>query len=162
MRQNSSDTVTRVQEMVGATAEPFSLGKGPTTVSFKLHKPTGPAILRDDGTPRRVILRVENITSSIPAPSFEVYLNLPEGADPSTHPELLAGTMSTFGLMESSKANEQHPGNGLTYVQEITPVFLRLALMRNWDGATLRVTFVPILWDYALDVKVARISIMME
>ena len=160
--QKAQPTVRPIPEMVGATTAPFSLRGGVTHTTFQLHAPTGPAILRADGMPRRVFLRVENMTSKLPAPSFDIYLNLPLGAAPEKHPELRAGTMSTFGLLESSRSDGQHAGNGLTYAEEVTAVFLRLALTREWDGKTVRVSFVPILWDYPLDVTVGRVSLTME
>src|SRR3982751_4110887 len=36
-----------IPEMVGATSAPFYIGPGVTQISFPIHPPTGPALLRD-------------------------------------------------------------------------------------------------------------------
>ena len=158
---NAQKPKPAVPEMVGATSAPFSVGKGITTISFDLHAPTGPALLRADGKPRRVFLRIERITSPMPVPSFEVYLNLPPRDAPEKHPELHGGVLSMFGLVESNANDEHVPG--LTYSLEVTDVFLLLAKDRDWDGKTLRVSFMPIMpWDYPLEVHVGRVSLYFE
>jgi hypothetical protein len=92
-----------VPETVGATSAPFELGKGVSTTSFGIHAPSGPALMRSDMQPKRVLLRLENVRSTIQAPSFDVYLNVLPGADPENHPELRAFTMST--LVSRSRAD---------------------------------------------------------
>ena len=152
-----------IPEMVGATSAPFKLEKGITTVSFEIHAPTGPGLLRSDGQPGRVLLSLENVTAKLAAPSFGIYLNLPPGSDPERHPELYAMTLSTFGLVESSKTSEEHPGDGLNFRKDVTDLFLRLMAVREWDHRTLHVSFAPIRWkDYPLDVRVGRVSLMLE
>ncbi len=152
-----------VPETVGATSAPFKLSKGTTTISFEIHAPTGPALLRSDGQAKRMLLRVENLTSELAAPSFGVYLNLPPGDDPQKRRDLYALTLSTFGLVESSRTGEKHPGDGLNFVQDVTELFVRLTATKDWDGKTLRVSFVPMRWkDYPLDVTVGRVSLVIE
>jgi hypothetical protein len=152
-----------VPETVGATSVPIVLGKGVTATSFEIHAPSGPALLRADGQPKRVLLRLENVKSTMQAPSFDVYLNVPPGADPESHPELRAFTMSTFGLSESSRAKGDHPGNGLSIVREVTGLYTHLSTAKNWDGKTLGVSFVPEPWgDYPVKVTVGRISLVIE
>ena len=152
-----------IRETVGATSAPFELGKGITTVSLEVHTPTGPALLRSDGQKKRVLLRVQNIRSMILAPPFDIYLNLPAGEDAKKHPELHAGTLSTFGLVEASKTKGNHPGNGLSFSEDVTELFFHLVASRDWDGKTLRVSFAPSPWgDYPIKVEVGRVSLMME
>ena len=160
--QKSNPKPPPIRETVGATESPFSLGKGPTHVAFELHAPSGPALLRPDGTPRRVFLKVENITSKIAAPSFDVYLNLPPNEEPYKRPDLHVGKLPTFGLVEASRSSETHVGNGLTYTEDVTALFFRLAASRDWDQKNLRVSFVPPRWDYPLQVQVGRVSLMLE
>ena len=64
---------------------------------------------RDD----RAYLRVEGITGADAAPLYSVYVNVPEGEDPADHPDLRAGSVSTFGLEESSRTDDSHDGGGL-------------------------------------------------
>ena len=68
-----------------------------------------------------------------------------------------------FGLVELTGSDEKHPGNGLTYSNEVTGLFHRLKASRDWDGRILRVSFDPIDWlEYPLDVTVGRVSLLVE
>ncbi len=160
--KNPQKTRPPIPETVGATSAPFELGDRITTISFEIHTPTGPALVRSDGQAKRVLLRVENVRSSNVAPSFDVYLNLPTGEEPEKHPDLFAFTMSTFGLVEASKTREQHPGNGLSMLRDVTELFIRLTATKHWDGKTLRVSFVPAPWEQHFHVQVGRVSLMIE
>jgi tyrosinase len=152
-----------VPETVGATSAPFELGKGMSTASFAIHAPAGPGLLRSDGQQKRVLLRFENVTSTLQAPSFNVYLNQPPGADPEKNREFRAFTMSTFGLVESSEPTGDHPGDGLSFLQDVTDLYVRLTAARDWDGKTLRVSFVPKPWgDHPVKVTVGRVSLVIQ
>lgn len=160
--KTSGPQLQPIPEMVGATSAPLYLVETTTHVSLAIHVPTGPALLRADLMPRRVFLNIENITSKVEAPSYEVYLNLPPGAEPEKHPDLRVGSLAMFGLLESSRSSEQHPGNGLTYTLEVTNLFLRLAATQGWDAKNLRVSFVPEPWPGAANVQVGRVSLYFE
>jgi tyrosinase len=129
-------------EMVGATATKTVLRGKAVTARVPTQAPTGPAVESDaDGGPRgRVYIKIENITGTDPVPHL-VYINLPEGANPSAYPERLAGSMSMFGLPEASGEDPQHPGSGLTYSIDITGVAERLGA--DWSPKEVRVTLVP-------------------
>jgi tyrosinase len=146
-------------EMVGATEAPFTLVKEIRNVSLAIHQPTGPARLSMGQARLRVYLRVENLRSDTMAPSYTVYLNVPPDQEPERHPELRAGVLSMFGLLESSRENRKHPGNGLTYNLNITEVWTRLVAMKAWDPNSLRVTFLPDAWDDPVNVQVGRVSL---
>src|SRR5205809_7174623 len=47
-----------IPEMVAATRDPFYIGPGSVEISFGIHPPTGPALLRSN---RRVELHADNI-----------------------------------------------------------------------------------------------------
>jgi hypothetical protein len=146
-----------IPEMVGATSAPFYIGPGPVEISFEIHPPTGPALLRSNP---RVELRVENITSEVAAPPFTVYLELPAGETTEEHPELHAGNLGFFGLEQNSSEEGAHGGQGLSIRLNVTGVFARLALRKDWDRRHLRVLFVPGPWDAAVPrVKVGRVSL---
>ncbi len=68
-------------------------------------------------------------------------MNVPEGADPHDYPELRAGSFSTFGLSETSRTDDEHSGEGLTAVFDITDVRDRLEEEGRWDDARIDVTF---------------------
>jgi hypothetical protein len=160
--KNPQRTNPPIPETVGATIKPFELGKSPTTISFEIHPPTGPALLRSDGRPKRMLLRVENMTSTTVAPPFDIYFNLPPGEDGEKHPELYALTLSTFGLPESSIPHDQHPGDGLSFIQDVTQLFMYLAEKTEWDQKTLRLSFFPAPWSDDFHVQVSRVSLIME
>lgn len=152
-----------IPELIGATGSPVLLQTTPTTVSFAVHAPTGPALLRADGQPKRVMLALENVSATKAAPNFGVYLNLPPGDAPDQRPDLYAMTLSTFGLNEFSEPSKHHPGDGLTFRKEITPLYLRLIAARDWDSRALRVTIVPLHWEGPpIDAQIGRISLMLE
>jgi len=92
----------------------------------------------------RVHLRIERVTGTAAAPAYEVYVNVPPGDDPAQHPELRAGLLSTFGLVEASQTNDVHSGSGLTAVLDITAIRDRLAEDGRWDPARLQITFRPL------------------
>ena len=99
-------------------------------------RPRGP-----EGEPARVYLRVEGVTGTSAAPLYGVYLNVPEGEDPHDHPELRAGSFSTFGLVETSQTNEQHDAEGLTASFDITALRERLGDQGQWDDERVRISF---------------------
>jgi hypothetical protein len=91
-----------------------------------------------------------------------VYLNLPRDASPEGRPDLFALTLSTFGLAESSLSQGDHPGDGLSFVKDISALYARLTSDRNWDGRTVRASFFPRPWDGPIDVEVGRVSVVLE
>lgn len=134
----------RIPEMVGATDQPVTLAGKETTTSLPVNPPTGPAGGREAGAaPRRVYLRIENVTSPAESESYAVYLNLPENASPEEHRELYAGLLPMFGVAESSDAERGHPGSGLHYTLDITKVVQALEAKNAWNPNEMRITFVP-------------------
>lgn len=111
-------------------------------VAVEMEQPRRPRGAADDeGAAPRAYLRVEGVTGTNAAPLYGVYLNVPEGQDPREHPELRAGSFSTFGLAETSRSDEQHDGEGLTAVFDITALRDRLAAEGRWDEARVDVRF---------------------
>jgi tyrosinase len=158
--RKSDATVPPIPEMVGATSAPFFVGAGTTQVSFPMHLPTGPALLRADSTKRNVTLRIENVTCNKRSPTFKVYLNVPVGDAPEKHPELRAGLLGMFGLVRASDPAGEDGGRGMTFDLDVTDLFARLQAMKNWDPQNLRMSFVPTAWDAPVpQVKVGRVSL---
>ncbi|HEU0121501.1 MAG TPA: hypothetical protein VFQ91_13305 [Bryobacteraceae bacterium] len=156
-----------IPEMIGATEAPFVVEKDQTHISLVLHAPRGPALVRGpalpgvartDGSTVRIILRVENITGTEMVPDLNLYLNLPKGEPADKHPELLAGRLPLFGLAESSSGEDGQTGNGLFHALDITAVYGRLLRDNDWDGKSLRVSFVPTLPNSS-KVRVGRVSV---
>lgn len=91
----------------------------------------------------RFYLALESVRGSAPSPLLEVYVNVPDGADPLAHPELHAGSLTLFGLNVASRPDGSHGGNGLGYTIDITDLAGRLEQAGNFDPNHLRVTLVP-------------------
>jgi tyrosinase len=152
-----------VPEMVGATSAPFDIGPTTTQISLTMHPPTGPALLRTGSTEKQVYLLVENVTCNRPSPGYDVYLNVPPGDEPQQHPELHAGGLGMFGLIEASRASGQHGGNGLKFKLDVTDLFARLPLLKGWDKQNLRMSLVPEPWDAPVPkVQVGRVSLYFQ
>jgi tyrosinase len=92
----------------------------------------------------RVFLRIEGITGTAAAPVYDIYLNVPPGEAPTEHPELRAGSLSTFGMIEASESSELHDGSGLTAVFDVTRVRDALEEQGRWDPSRLQVSFSPV------------------
>lgn len=92
----------------------------------------------------RVFLRIEGLRGTAGAPVYEVYVNVPAGDTPSEHPELRAGSLSTFGMVEASQADDQHGGEGKSVAFDITSVRNALRQQGRWDPDRLQVSFSPV------------------
>jgi tyrosinase len=161
----------RIPEMVGATdtREGITLGSAPQSVQFALHAPSGPAARElTPAAPRQVHLNLENITATRrPIESYMVYVNLPDGANPDNHPELLAGLIPRFGIVEASRRTREHAGDGVGYSFDISHIVSLLETLKAWDPDRLRVTFVPERTEAeraepqpaTLPIKVGRVSL---
>ncbi|UVK96726.1 tyrosinase family protein [Pseudomonas sp. B21-048] len=91
----------------------------------------------------RLYLSLESVRGTAPSPLLEVYVNLPEGADPALHPDRHAGSLTLFGLNVASEPDGPHAGNGLGYTIDITDLAQRLTSAGDFDPNHLRVTLVP-------------------
>lgn len=160
-------------ELVGATQDSFQVENSTTHV----HVPTplqasvrqrraNFAALAPDATQANsaaalphVLLQVENITASGRANSYEVYVNVPPGADPEQHPELRAGRLNLFGVAEASRATDQHAGSGLSFRLDITDMYHTLSAQPGWDPDKIRLSFVPVRAWQGATVTVGRVSL---
>jgi tyrosinase len=127
----------------------------PEPVEVELDRRRGPASARaraDDLEPDdldadelgQVFLRIEGITGTAAAPAYHVYVGVPPDDAPGDHPELRAGTFSTFGVIEASRRTALHDGTGLTKTFDITAVRDVLVEQGRWDPARLTVAFRPV------------------
>jgi tyrosinase len=110
----------------------------------------------------RVFLHVEGVKSKDDSVPYDVYVNLPPGADPLKHPELRAGRLSMFGLIEASRASRKHASNGLHYTLDITDLYRRLSTQPGWSPDDLRVSLVPADAKGPVGAKVSRLSLYFE
>jgi tyrosinase len=131
-------------QVVGATLDvPLATSEA---IDVDLSEPAdlGLGLGADEG-PGRVFLRIEGVTGTAAAPVYDVYLNVPPGVAPTEHPELRAGSFSTFGLIEASQRDELHDASGLTTVLDVTTVRDVLAEQGRWDASRLQVSFAPVI-----------------
>lgn len=110
--------------------------------------------------PDQVFLNLENVRGTHDAAVLSVYINLPEGENPSDHPELLAGSVGLFGLRTASRKDDKHGGQGLNFVLDITKIVDTLHLENALDVESLQVRIVPHQpVPEQADITVGRISI---
>lgn len=95
------------------------------------------------GLPDRVFLNLENITGVGDATIFQVYVGLPDGADPAANKDHLAGGVSLFGVRQASDPVGKHAGSGLSITMEITALVDKLHLEGNFDIDALPIRIVP-------------------
>ena len=131
-------------EMVGAATEPVTLTGTAATRSLAVQPPSGPAMRGAAGpSAGKTYLKIENVKSEKSHVTYEVYVNLPEGADPAEYKEHYAGAMPLFGVTQASRQTERHAANGLAFSLDITKLVKRLKEKNAWDDRNIRVTFVP-------------------
>jgi tyrosinase len=118
------------------------------------------ALASQTAHPDRVFLNLENVRGTHDASVLSVYINLPEGANPSDHPELLAGTVGLFGLRRASLTDGRHGGEGLNFVLEITRIFdtLHLDNALHVDSLPVRIVSDQPVPEQA-EITVGRVSI---
>ena len=113
--------------------------------------------------PDRLFLNLENVRGQSDAAAFHVFVGVPDDGDPAEHPDRLAGSIAPFGLRKASMSDEEHAGQGLTFVLEITDIVDQLHLENSFDVDSLPVRIVPVrpVADEA-GISIGRISIFRQ
>jgi tyrosinase len=136
-------------ELVGASQGSLSIkGSGAgTTVKLDtaVRKKVSASLMAASETapPDRVYLNLENVRGTRDAYVLSAYINVPEGSNPADHPELMAGSVSLFGLRKASFKDGGHGGEGLDFILDITDVVDKLHLNNALDVDSMKVTIVP-------------------
>lgn len=136
-------------EPIGANAEVVRVGAAAVQTQVDLEPAAASAGVKSMGAVElgkavsRLYLALESVRGAAPSPLLDVYVNLPAGADPQAYPELLAGSLTLFGLNVASRPDGPHSGNGLSYTLDITDLAQRLVDAGDFDPNNLRVTLVP-------------------
>ena len=113
--------------------------------------------------PDRVFLNLENVRGQSDATAFRVYLGLGDEEDPAEHPERLAGSIAPFGVTQASDPGDEHGGQGLTFVLEITNIVDQLHLEGGFDVDSLPVRIVPVRpISRNSELSIGRISIFRQ
>jgi tyrosinase len=94
--------------------------------------------------PDRVFLNLEHVRGLHNGTAFDVYINVPEGADPAQYPDNLAGTIGLFGVRKATVTDDKHAGTGLTFVIEISHIIDALHLSGALNAGQLHVRLVPV------------------
>jgi tyrosinase len=158
-------------ELVGAVERPLRIaGRDEVRATLRLDEPARrkmtanlAAEASEDAAPDRVFLNLENVRSLSDATVLQVYVNVPEGANPADHPDHLAGSVGLFGAHQATASDEEHGGAGLTFVLEITQVVNTLHERNELDTNALDVRIVP--FDEVPDeaeVSIGRVSVFRQ
>jgi tyrosinase len=124
-------------------------------VEVPLEAGGGPGLAAAGGGDGRVLLRVEGVRGRVAAPTYGVYVGLPEGADPASRPELRVGEVTTFGLTEATADDELNAGDGLSFTFDMTDAREALMAEGRWQPDRLEVEFVPAVPDVPDDIAAA-------
>jgi tyrosinase len=133
-------------EMVGASKKVRLTGSLQTT-TVAIQEPSGPAKARGKAAKAPALgetyLQIENIVSKKSHATYEVYVNLPENANPADYPDRNAGALHLFGVRRASTRSAEHSGSGVNFSLDITKLADSLKEKNAWDDRNVRVTFVP-------------------
>lgn len=157
-------------DLVGATTAAVRLGAQPLNV--KVPTPVTPqafhlasrgiapaASTRTRQMVQRASLHLEQVTSTNTAPTYDVYLNLPDGANPQQHDDRFVARVSMFGIKQASDPRGAHGGGGQNFALDITNLYHELDDKNLIDPAHLNVTFVPVDPVDNAQVNVGRVSL---
>jgi tyrosinase len=167
---------TREVELVGAHDRPVPLvGGGAVRADVRLDAPARDrmtanlsALAADEAgepatAPERVFLNLENVRGLLDAVAFRVYVNVPDDADPADFPERLAGSIALFGVTQATERDDEHSGQGLTFVLDITRIVHALHLEDEADADALAVRIVPVKPVPAeAQVSIGRVSVFRQ
>ncbi|CAN0566254.1 unnamed protein product [Laminaria digitata] len=147
--------------MVGATAKAFALHNVDKAVSITTPtlRAEHEALLKGPSEEEpRVLLHLENLEGGDVAGSYDVYVNLPTGAEAVEHPDRLAGRISLFGAKAAKRRSRSHARSGFSFVLDVSDIYARLAEAEGWRAKKVSVTLRPV-YDWSDAVKVGRISV---
>lgn len=137
-----------IPEMIGSseTQGVIVLAQEPKSVELFLRKPFSHKLLTNNhhNLNREVYLSIEKITAiKGPIDSYLVYVNLPKGTNPDDYPQLKAGIIPAFGIVNASQPLEGRMGEGINYSFKITDIVLFLESQGLWNPEKCLITFVP-------------------
>jgi tyrosinase len=90
-----------------------------------------------------VYLALENVRGTFDAAVLNTYLNLPEGARPADHNNLMAESVALYGLRRASIQQGENTAQGLTFLLEITRILSELLASKSLNPEEIRVHIVP-------------------
>jgi tyrosinase len=84
-----------------------------------------------------IYLALENVRGAFDAAVLNTYINVPEGARPVDHRNLMAESSGLYGLRQASA------GQGLMFLLEITQILTKLYASHSLNREEIRVSIVP-------------------
>lgn len=159
-------------ELLGASRQPLRIaGRKEARTSVELEDAVRRKVTESfasaaneeaSAVPDRLFLNLENVRSFSDAVAFQVYVNLPEGANPADHPERAAGSVALFGVTAATDP-DGHGGGGQTYVLEITDIVDALYLENALETKALEVRIVPIMEvPEEAQVSIGRVTVFRQ
>ena len=160
-------------ELVGANDEAVPVRGTESRTRVRLDAPTrrrvadslalGAHDAEAAGARDRVFLNLENVRGQSDAAAFRVYVGVGDDEDVTERPERLAGSIAPFGVSQASDFDDEHAGEGLTFVLEITDIVDQLQLESGFDVDDLPVRIVPVrpIGDKA-ELSIGRISVFRQ
>ncbi len=117
----------------------------------------------DDAPAERVYLNLEHVTGKSDAAAFQVYVGVPDEADPEHAHEALAGSIAPFGLSQASDPDGESAGEGLTFVLDVTDIVGTVYLDSSFDVDDLEVRIEPLRpIQEAAQISIGRISMFRQ
>jgi tyrosinase len=169
IKEGGADVATgKNVELVGASSGAVKVSGGAeirtaVQIDSGVRQKVARSLAATSAAPDRVFLNLENVRGLSDATAFRVYINLPEDAKPEDHPELLAGSVALFGVRAATQVDEEHAGQGLTFVLEITKIVDALHLKNALDVNSLDVRIVPVKpIPEGAQISIGRISIFRQ
>jgi len=147
-------------ELLGATSAALEIKGSGASAIISCTQDGQQKLLAAQTSPIPIYLALENIRGSYDAAVLNAYINLPEGARPGDHRNLLAGSVGLYGLTRASVPDNENGGQGLTSIFDISRVISELFAVESMRPDAIRISIVPNhpLPDSA-DIVVERISI---
>lgn len=138
-RERADVTEQPLPQVLGATTDVPLASHEPVVVELEESVDVGLASDAESTptTTGRGFLRIEGVRGTAGAPVYEVHLNVPPGETPAEHPELRAGSLSTFGISEASRVDDRHGGEGKTVTLDITSLRDVLVEQGRWQPSRL-------------------------
>ncbi len=138
-----------VPEMIGSSEMQggIVLAQEPKSIELLLQKPYSRSLSTNNhpNINREIYLTIENITAlKKPIDSYLVYVNLPQGTNPGDRPQLNAGIIPAFGIVQASQPGEGCTGEGITYSFNITDIILFLESQGLLNPEKFLITFFPL------------------
>jgi tyrosinase len=157
-------TLPKEAELLGESVSDLEIkGSGAYTVlrlSADAQRKLAALISRSKAQSSSVYLALENIRGTFDAAVLSTYINLPEGARPGDHRNLLAESVGLYGLRMATVRQADQDAPGLTFLFDITQI-----LVEQFEAKLLSVEQIPvrIVPDHPLpdsvNIVIGRVSI---